>query len=165
MDALLGAQLKRAREARGIPLRQIAVRTKISMTALEAMERNDFSRLPGGIFGRSFIKAYAMEVGLDPDATVVSFVDVLQRYEREAAERGAIRPEITPDDRRFLERQRRAVLALQITVAVVVLSLLALLTWQLHAYFTDRPAAEDQTPSSLGMRSDRTGSIVVFSAD
>jgi cytoskeletal protein RodZ len=66
----LGAELKQAREARGVAMREMATRTKISVTALEALERDDFSRLPGGIFGRSFVRAYAMEVGLDPDAIV-----------------------------------------------------------------------------------------------
>ena len=63
----LGARLKRAREERGLPLSDIANRTKISVTALDALERNDLSRLPGGIFGRAFVRAYATELGLDPD--------------------------------------------------------------------------------------------------
>ena len=44
--------------------------TKISRPSLEALERNDVSRLPGGIFLRSFVRAYAKEVGLDPEDTV-----------------------------------------------------------------------------------------------
>src|SRR4051812_27108782 len=69
-----GGQLKDAREQRGISLRQIATATKISMAALEALERNDFSRLPGGIFSRSFVRAYALEVGLDPEQMIAEFI-------------------------------------------------------------------------------------------
>jgi cytoskeleton protein RodZ len=69
-----GAHLRRAREARGVTLRRIADVTKISVRALEAVERNDFSRLPGGIFTRSFVRAYAVEAGLDPDETVRQFL-------------------------------------------------------------------------------------------
>jgi transcriptional regulator with XRE-family HTH domain len=69
-----GAHLRRAREARGVTLRRIADVTKISVRALEAVERNDFSRLPGGIFTRSFVRAYAIEAGLDPDETVRQFL-------------------------------------------------------------------------------------------
>jgi cytoskeletal protein RodZ len=61
-----GARLKQAREERGISLRQIATATKISMGALEALERDDFSRLPGGIFSRAFVRAYAIEVDMIP---------------------------------------------------------------------------------------------------
>jgi cytoskeletal protein RodZ len=69
-----GGTLKSARERKGIQLRQIANATKISMGALESLEKNDFSRLPGGIFSRSFVRAYAQEVGLDPDETVSDFL-------------------------------------------------------------------------------------------
>src|SRR5215831_11112115 len=70
----VGSRLKDARERRGMSLRQIANDTKISMTALEALERNDFSRLPGGIFSRSFVRSYAAEVGLDVEETVEDFI-------------------------------------------------------------------------------------------
>jgi len=69
-----GGMLRAARERRGVSLRQIANATKISVAVLEALERNDISRLPGGIFGRAFVRSYAMEVGLDPEATIQDFI-------------------------------------------------------------------------------------------
>ena len=69
-----GGTLRSARERKGISLRHIANATKISMGALESLEKNDFKRLPGGIFSRSFVRAYAEEVGLDPDQTVADFL-------------------------------------------------------------------------------------------
>jgi cytoskeletal protein RodZ len=69
-----GARLRDARERRGISLRQIANATKISVAVLEALERNDISKLPGGIFGRAFVRSYASEVGLDPEATILDFI-------------------------------------------------------------------------------------------
>src|ERR1700737_4625346 len=74
MTGNLGARLREARERRGISLRQIANATKISMSALEALERNDVSRLPGGIFSRAFVRSYAVEVGLDPDEAIRDFI-------------------------------------------------------------------------------------------
>jgi cytoskeletal protein RodZ len=70
-----GARLRDAREARGLSLRQIAAATKISVMALEALERNDRTRLPGGLFSRAFVRAYAGEVGLDPDQAVREFLE------------------------------------------------------------------------------------------
>jgi cytoskeletal protein RodZ len=125
----LGARLKSAREEQGIALREIAARTKISVTALEALERNDFSRIPGGIFGRAFVRSYALESGLDPDATVGDFVAELDESEREAAARGARAPEITADDRVFLDRQRRALRTLQWGLLAVGLALLVAIVW------------------------------------
>src|SRR5205807_9950692 len=70
----IGQMLRDARERRGVSLRQIANATKISVSVLEALERNDISRLPGGIFGRAFVRSYAVEVGLDPEAIIQDFI-------------------------------------------------------------------------------------------
>jgi cytoskeleton protein RodZ len=78
-----GAHLRQAREQRGVSLRDIATRTKISVLALEALERNDVSRLPGGIFTRAFVRAYANEVGLDAEEAVRRF---LARFPDQALE-------------------------------------------------------------------------------
>src|SRR6516164_4031014 len=63
-----GRKLREARERKGVSLRQISV------AVLEALERNDISRLPGGIFGRAFVRSYAIEVGLNPEETIQDFI-------------------------------------------------------------------------------------------
>lgn len=70
-----GASLREARERAGVTLRDIAARSKISVLMLEALERNDLSRLPGGVFTRAFVRSYAREVGLDPDETLKGFLE------------------------------------------------------------------------------------------
>lgn len=69
----VGARLKQIREGKRVSLRQIANTTKISVPALEAIERDEPRKLPGGIFGRSFVRAYASELGLDADETAREF--------------------------------------------------------------------------------------------
>ncbi len=73
-SADVGARLREAREARNMELRDIAGTTKISVGALEAIEQNDFGSLPGGIFTRAFVRAYASEVGLEPEQTTRDFM-------------------------------------------------------------------------------------------
>jgi transcriptional regulator with XRE-family HTH domain len=68
-----GAWLRREREARSIPLRSIADRTKIGAGLLEGLERGDLSRWPGGIYRRAFVRAYAEAVGLDGDRVIANF--------------------------------------------------------------------------------------------
>jgi cytoskeleton protein RodZ len=70
-----GGMLKQLREARGVALRDIAESTKISVSALEALERNDVSRLPGGIFRRGIIRAYAETIHADAERLVREFND------------------------------------------------------------------------------------------
>ena len=118
----LGAKLRRAREASGVALRDIALTTKISVTALESLERNDFSRLPGGIFSRAFIRSYATAVGLDPEATVQEFLAEVTRSENEDAEVATARSEVTPEDRAFLDRQKQAIRLLQIAGVLVAIA-------------------------------------------
>lgn len=69
-----GARLRAARERRGLTLRVMADSTKISVRALEALERDDIAHLPGGIFSRAFVRAYALQVGLDPEQTIAEFM-------------------------------------------------------------------------------------------
>jgi transcriptional regulator with XRE-family HTH domain len=68
-----GPQLRRERERRGISLEELAVATKVSIELWAAMERNDFSRWPSGIFARAFVRDYARTIGLDSDAVVNQF--------------------------------------------------------------------------------------------
>jgi cytoskeleton protein RodZ len=65
-----GENLRREREMRGVSLEEISSATKISMRFLDAIEREDFSKLPGGIFSRSFIRNYARYLGLDEEQVV-----------------------------------------------------------------------------------------------
>jgi transcriptional regulator with XRE-family HTH domain len=68
-----GPTLRRSREQRGVSLLVIAERTNVDVELWAAMERNDFSRWPPGIFARAFIGEYAREIGLDPESTVNDF--------------------------------------------------------------------------------------------
>jgi cytoskeleton protein RodZ len=80
MAASIGEQLRLAREERGIGLREICDQTRISVHYLEAIEANDFKRLPGGVFNRSFIKAYARYVGYDEREAIESYTRYLREH-------------------------------------------------------------------------------------
>jgi cytoskeleton protein RodZ len=70
----VGERLREARERQKVTLHAIAEKTNISVRFLDAIEKNQFDKLPGGIFTRGFIRSYATQVGLDPDATVAQFL-------------------------------------------------------------------------------------------
>jgi cytoskeletal protein RodZ len=142
-----GQRLKSEREARGVSLADIAAATKISPAALEALERNEVQRLPGGIFGRAIVRSYAISVGLDPEATVNEFLSEIARVERERA-RTTRRPEISSDDRQFLERQRRAVRLLRAVLTALVIVAAAAAAWYLWGRNLDRSAATSKPPTA-----------------
>ena len=123
-----GGKLRLARERRGTSLRQISATTKISIAALEALERNDVSKLPGGIFSRSFVRSYAIEVGLDPDETVHEF---LERFHGNPGPVGVphaapIQSSIPEEESAFESRQRVAGLVLKVLLVAIPLIVLAL---------------------------------------
>ncbi len=68
-----GEHLRREREMRGISLEEISETTKISVRFLNALENEEFSKLPGGIFARSFIRSYAEYLGLDMEGVIAEF--------------------------------------------------------------------------------------------
>jgi cytoskeletal protein RodZ len=118
-----GMKMKHLREERGVSLRQIANATKFSVGALEALERNDFSQLPGGIFARAFVRAYAIEVGLDPEQAVRDFLVQFPNDSVTVGSPHAPQQGHTPHTRR---RDRAiAVVALSVLVGVILLFTIA----------------------------------------
>lgn len=69
-----GLALRTTREAAGRTLRDVADVTKLGVRTLDALERNQIDRLPPGIFRRAVVRAYAKEVGLDPEDTLRAFL-------------------------------------------------------------------------------------------
>jgi cytoskeletal protein RodZ len=61
-------ELATIRKNRGITLEQIANATKIGVRTLEAIERGEFRKLPGGIYDTSYIRQYARAIDYDEDA-------------------------------------------------------------------------------------------------
>lgn len=94
-----GATFKKAREAKGISLDKIAEETRISSRFLLAIENEEFHVLPGGIFNRGFVRAYAARIGLDPEQAVVDYQRLAERQKPAEA--------MLPLSRRTQKKERR----------------------------------------------------------
>ena len=132
MAESIGEKLRLARETRGIALRDISEQTRISMRYLEAIEADDYRRLPGGIFNRSFIRAYAKFVGYDEQQAI-------DDYGRTMHERGE------PDEETSIKPYKSLVYTdggshsrsplMTLLLAIVILAVLSLCVWAgLHFY-------------------------------
>jgi cytoskeletal protein RodZ len=138
----IGSRLRQAREQRGLSLHDIANSTKISMAVLKAIEANDFSRLPGGLFARSYVRAFAERVGLNPDELAAEY--------RERFEPQPPAPTFAPDiqargDR--METLRR--------VAVVVIGVGALVAMALYSRRVHVPAEYPRREPPAATMTDR----------
>ncbi len=95
-----GERLRRERELRGIKLEEIAEATKISVRYLRALEDEDLSQLPGGIFSKGFVRAYAKYLGIDEEQAIADFVGM-------AGEAPTPLPEPPPEKPAIEERHSR----------------------------------------------------------
>lgn len=144
MSMTLGEKLRQAREERDIPISEVAEQTRISPLYLEAIENDDYSPLPGGIFNKGFIKSFAKYVGVDED-------EALQDYARQLSQQSAgqsepetktYRPEVLTDD-----RTRSSMLTTVVFAAIIV----GLMSWgvyelvKLYQDWEKQPAANTNT--------------------
>lgn len=116
MSMTLGEKLRQAREERGITLSDVAEHTRISPIYLESIDNDDYSKLPGGIFNRGFVKSYAKYVGLNEQEALLDYSR--QQSELEApqeAEARNYRPEVLTDD-----RNASSMLPTLITAAIIL---------------------------------------------
>src|SRR5438067_5644802 len=129
-DGSLGEQLRRAREARGVTLREISEQTRITMRHLEAIESDDYKNLPGGIFNKSFIKSFARQVGFNETRA-------LELYARAARERGESIDEVatTPQRSRIYMGDSARSPLVTFGLSLVIIAILILVVYGgLHYY-------------------------------
>jgi cytoskeletal protein RodZ len=144
-----GTFLRLAREQRGVSLQELAVTTKISARVLEALERNDPSKLPGGIFSRAFVRAYAREVGLDPDVAVASFVSAFPD-ESGADEMPATTSAVEAES--FEHRRRIVRFAVRLLGVALLVAILAFIYYsKVRPAFMTSGAAEVQAPAAAAV--------------
>ena len=77
----LGQYLKSAREARDIDIRDAAQQTRISINYLKALEEEDFTKLPGEVFVKGFLKNYGRFLKLDEAETLKRYAELKPKAE------------------------------------------------------------------------------------
>ncbi len=96
-DRNVFAAISRVRETVGVSVTEIAERSKIPVGLIEAFEKGDLADWPKGLFGRQYVREYAREAGLDPDAllrlitpklTPDESIDFIRKTWRSAADKG-----------------------------------------------------------------------------
>ncbi len=108
---------------RGVTLEEISAATKISVRFLKSIENEEFSRLPGGIFNRSFVRAYARYLGLDEDPLV-------EEYRLAARARGEADPDQLSTPKTYSRRERHSRHTLLGGVIAVVLLIAGYALWR-----------------------------------
>jgi cytoskeletal protein RodZ len=101
MSITLGEKLRQAREERGISISEVAEQTRISPMYLELIENDNYKPLPGGIFNKGFVKAYAKYVGIDEQEALQDYARLITQNEENVEDsQPRYRPEVLTDDAR-----------------------------------------------------------------
>lgn len=111
-----GTVFSRARESYGLSVYDVSEATKISSTVLIALESDDISSLPGGIYTLGFVRSYAKEIGLDPYLTAR---DYKVRFPEVVASDASHGTNESRAHEEFLSKQRMA----RTVLAIVLLSI------------------------------------------
>jgi cytoskeletal protein RodZ len=81
-----GDKFRNAREKKELSLDDVSNVTKISARMLRAIEQEHFEDLPGGVFNKGFIRAYAKHLGLDAEEAVSDYLATLRQAQIDAQE-------------------------------------------------------------------------------
>lgn len=129
----IGERLRQERLRRGLDLNQIAEFTKISPIMLEAIEADDFDRLPGSFFARSFVRQYAQALGLDEEEfeselrRVAGFGHPATDQPQPALPEIVVRPQPVPSAR---SRPNRSWLGSLVAFLLILVACSAIYRWQ-----------------------------------
>jgi cytoskeletal protein RodZ len=132
-----GDRLRREREMRGITLEEITESTKISRRHLEALEGEHFDQLPGGVFNKGFVRAYARFLGIDGDQAVADY-SAASNEQPEAEDKFPL--EIHEQPKRNLT-PRRSHLPMAFAIAALVGVLVGYAFWAKSRPHTNESAA------------------------
>lgn len=142
-----GQKMKKEREKQGITLDEISIATKIGTRNLRAIEENEFNKLPGGIFNKGFVRAYARHLGMDEDQVVNEYLEA--SGEAKAAEEAEAQEVFPIQVVEKGDEKNPAAWSVPWGVLAVVLVVVALgfALWGL--YFGERPAEAGSAPSQV----------------
>ena len=153
MAATIGEQLRLAREARGIGLREICDQTRISVHYLEAIEANDYKRLPGGVFNRSFIKAYAKCIGYDEREAIEGYTRYLREHGAESSDDVNTHP---LQSKVYTDTPATRSPVLTVVLAILILAILTAAALAALYWFQRRAAAAPNSESVFALNQTHT---------
>lgn len=134
MAQTLGEKLREAREAKGISLSEVAEQTRISPYYIEAIERDDYKPLPGGIFNKGFVKSFAKYVGINENDALAAYLSQLStEAPPEPEQRNTYRPEVLTD-----EASNRSSLPTVLIAVLILGAMTAIVLYGLN-YFSNSP--------------------------
>jgi len=142
-----GERLKRERELREVPVEEITTATRIGPRFLEALENEDWEKLPGGVFNRGFVRSIARYLGLDEEAFLAEY-DLAHNAHAQLVEQKQAHKERIPQTPPWVP------IAFVLGVLLLLAGLIAggIYAWRRHVGRHSAPAASDPVLLDLNAR-------------
>ena len=158
-----GEKLRKEREQRKITLDDISSTTKISTRMLRALEDEHFDELPGGVFNKGFVRAYARHIGLDEEQAITDYLDATNQNPSGATpasvpEISAVAAQAAQMERlRSLNPNGAARVPWEVLAALLLLVAIVLVFWS----YRKRASVARPEPTSQKESVSRTSSVAV----
>jgi cytoskeleton protein RodZ len=146
-----GERLKRERELREVTPNEIVVATRISLRFLDALENEDWDKLPGGIFNRGFVRAIARYLGLDEE-------NLLAEYDLAHGDQSA--EALPPPENRIPSPPKWMAAVLVLGMLVVIAGLVTAGVYGWRRYSAHRRAKQSSAVSAQSNSRAQTASFV-----
>jgi cytoskeletal protein RodZ len=139
-----GERLKREREKKSMTLDEVSSVTKISTRSLRALEEEKFDQLPGGIFNKGFVRAYARQLGIDEEQAIADYLDAAGETELAVASAALPAP---PPEPEYRSRDASQIPWGTMTI-VLLMAALAVAGWGYYSHRKsgEAPAVVSETP-------------------
>ncbi len=116
----VGQQLQRARERLGLSVASVADAQHLRPSVIQAIEASDHRQIDSELFLKGYVRAYAKQVGLDPDALIADLDRELEPLRQEREQQQEANPLVTIERRRRRKKRIAKTLLLLVLVSVVV---------------------------------------------
>jgi cytoskeleton protein RodZ len=141
VEGRIGNELRQERRSRGIELEEVEAATGVRVRFLEAIEEEEWERLPGEFYARAFTRTYAGYLGLDP-------AEFALEHRPDHVGEGEARPRIEPRQVPEVPSAKQPRHWLPVAAAVAALVLVAVAVIVLVASLGDEGSTRSSTPTA-----------------
>lgn len=116
----VGQQLKRAREQKGLSVTAVAEAQHLRPAVIQAIEDGEYEQIDSELFLKGYVRTYARQVDLDPDAIIATLDQELEPLRQQKVEAEEANPLIDIERRRRQKRRIARLLLFLLAIAVIV---------------------------------------------
>jgi len=161
--ASFGAQLRQERERKGVTLEDISLTTKIGTRMLRALEEEHFDQLPGGIFNKGFIRAYARCLGMDEEQAIADYLVATGAAPSAKKSENDQAPILEPPSRE--ENPATAGLPWGTFAVVLLIVALGFAAWGFYSRESEKEASESAAPAQNATAANPPGTSPAATAE